>query len=158
MQDKSLRRPHRLESQLRNNKEKREFYLRNPQDHPQVEISGHRKHGSEWKLVCDEGMVELLTILNNNDYNTLFSCQGSEAGKDPYSPAYILLRYPNSEIRFRRLVQLLIEHYRYRVMVVNINELGAINFSMWHINAFDKYWDKDDCYAMRTVIYDPREV
>ena len=157
MKTTTIRKPRPKSARLRNSKAKREFYLREPQNHPQVEVTGHRRKGSEWKAVCDEGIAELITILNNFDYNTLFSCQGSESGEDPYTPAYIMLRYPNSEIRYTRLVDTLIGWYPDRIITAIIDEDGAINFSMWHVKDYIKHTDPKDFTASMIIIYDPRD-
>ena len=146
-----------IPARLRNTKAKREEDLTTESTHKQVEISGHRRKGSEWKAVCDEGMVDLITMLNNNNYNTLFSCQGSESGEDPYTPTYVMLRYPHSEIRYTRLVDTLIGWYPDRIITAIIDRDGAINFTMWHVADYIKYTGPEDFTASEIVIYDPRE-
>jgi len=142
---------------LRNTKAKREEDLLAPATHKQVEIEGQRSRGSHWKLVCDEGIVPLIRKLNELDYNTLFSCQGSESGADEYSPAYIALRYPTSEIRYTRLIDIIKQYYKDRIIQVMIDAEGVIGFYMWHPYDFAVHTADEDFTAHQIIIYEPKQ-
>ena len=98
-----------------NTKSKLDFYLNHPEnaDHKQVLLEGLRTTGAHWKIVCDEGIKDLMYKLNSSDFYTIFSCEGGKWGG-----TYVLIRKPRTKKKFKEFIEILKDHFNDGVLCI----------------------------------------
>lgn len=98
-----------------NSKTKLEWYLNHPEylDHKQVLLEGMRTTGVKWKIVCDEGIKDLMYKLNSLDFYTIYSCEGNE-----YGGTYIMIRYPKTKKKYKEYLDVLKNYFNDSILCV----------------------------------------
>ena len=98
------------EDSARYNNQKIKFYTENRTMHEQVIVSGVRPNGHHWKCICDKGMEDIITELNNMGITTLYSCVG-DASANESKRKYIKIRYPRTNKLLQQAVKAIAEQY-----------------------------------------------
>ena len=119
-----------------NTKSKLKWYLNNS-DHKQVILEGTRTSGAHWKIICDEGIKDLMYELNSLDYYTIFSCEGGE-----YGGTYVLIRKPKTKKKYLKFLEILKNYFKDGVFFIDDEAFtGRTIVYIWKKDQREKNFD-----------------